>query len=781
MASAAAVDATLRPLLAAQLQRLRRRWWWHGVAVTAAATGLAVLLFFGLDHWLRLPLPIRLLHSAIVIALITVGALRFLRYPLTRRFHDVDLATWVEHSFPELHQRLVSTLQLNTLRSGELRNQSPQMIEQLAAETTALASRLPFERLFDDRRTRRFVAGAAAVALVLVIGAILQPAVARAFLLRHLGVAAEYPRETHLVVDLPQPGPDLQRNDRDGVTELLLPAGADLHVSVLAEGVVPKDVFLDVTPRRDAGNGGPDARSIPMTPRPGDRFRYVFRRLSGSFEFHARGGDDERGDRTVIVRTVHPPQVASLNALIQPPAYTGVTSIEQAGGAIEALAGSNTTLTLTTTAAVSQATMVFLESGQRLPMQPLTLQDDSGAGTAYRCSFAIDKTDRYQIELLGGSGLRNPNPGTYPISALQDYAPVGRWLLPDDEALLLLPQALLCVRIDIHDDFGLRAVDLAIDRNGNRTLQRSLLPASNPADKPAKEAIVTELFEVKDLLGAPAAGNDGLVLQMVLGDNRAPQPNQTELPRRIVQIVDAPQLSAAIAKAFRSLREEVEQALEIQTDRRSRLQELVAGARPDAPPTAAATEKPAAALELAQVLTGIEVGQGRVNTAAEHAHRALMRSFDVHLWNRLETSQNAAQVVEIYRQRSQTLTEPRSLDPDFYRDLIDRRSKGTLGGMETTLDPILAMIGLADELVTTSGPEAARLLAEAQVARDANERTPLLQRAAATQGRIEQSLQQLLSRLEEWNDYQDLVQETRALRDRQRDLQHRTDEVRGKK
>ena len=41
-------------------------------------------------------------------------------------------------------------------------------------------------------------------------------------------------------------------------------------------------------------------------------------------------------------------------------------------------------------------------------------------------------------------------------------------------------------------------------------------------------------------------------------------------------------------------------------------------------------------------------------------------------------------------------------------------------------------------------------------------------------------LEQLLLRLEEWNDYQDLVQEVRALRDRQRDLQNRTEEARGK-
>jgi thiamine pyrophosphate-dependent acetolactate synthase large subunit-like protein len=100
--------------------------------------------------------------------------------------------------------------------------------------------------------------------------------------------------------------------------------------------------------------------------------------------------------------------------------------------------------------------------------------------------------------------------------------------------------------------------------------------------------------------------------------------------------------------------------------------------------------------------------------------------------------------------------------------------------METTLDPILSMLTVADRLATTNAPEATRLLAQVQVARDRAERIQLVQRALQVQGEIEQALKQLLERLEEWNDYQDVIQVTRALRDRQRDLQTRTEEARVK-
>ena len=73
------------------------------------------------------------------------------------------------------------------------------------------------------------------------------------------------------------------------------------------------------------------------------------------------------------------------------------------------------------------------------------------------------------------------------------------------------------------------------------------------------------------------------------------------------------------------------------------------------------------------------------------------------------------------------------------------------------------------------------LLAEAQVAGSAASQKQTLTLASQVQAQIEQSLQQLLLRLEEWNDYQDLIQETRALRDRQLDLRGRTEDLRGTK
>lgn len=782
MTAARAEDArrtfahAIEPLLGRQHDRLRRRYVLHGIGYTFLLPALAIALFFVLDHTLRLPVAIRLFHTVVVLGIVGFAIARYLVYPLSRRFSTLDIAQTLERAFPELHQRLVSAVQLQQMPDAALRNQSTAMIDELVRETAAAADGLPLERFLDSRRTRRVGGAAAAAVAALLIGTVAAPDTARIFLLRQLGLSAEYPRQTYLTVELPDPGPRMHRvdedGDDDGVVELLLPAGGELHVVVLASGEVPEEVFLDVTSMRAGRDGSTErrgTRSIPMSPRPGDRFRHVFRKITGAFEFHARGGDDEHGDLVVRVRTVRPPQVATIRASVQPPAYTGVERVEQTGGAVEALVGSQVELFVATTALVQSATMVFLESGRRLDLEPTTIQDDSGAADALRTSFVVQGPDRYQIELVGGSGLENPNPGTYPISALRDYAPVGRWLLPGDEAALVLPDALLCVRVEVRDDFGLAAVDLQIDRAGAEVRTQSLLASAAGAGAPAAPrtaAVLTELFEVSELL-AGGSGGDGLSLLLTVRDNCAPAAGTVELPRRIVQIVDAQQLAESIAKSFRRMREETSQALDIQIDRRLRLEEL-------------AQREDASALEAAQTLSAVEVGQSRVLGSCERLHRGLMAAFDVHLWNRLDKSPNAALVVELYREFSATLDQPLARAPEFYRDLVQRRASGTLGAMETALDPILQMIAIADGLARTEVPAAARSLAEAQVALP-EDRPAFLQQALRQQQGIAEALQMLLNRLEEWNDYQDTVQEARALRDRQRDLQLRTEELRGKK
>lgn len=760
-----ALGAELDRLLGQQLARVRRRYLWHGVAVTLLLPAAAILVAFLLDHFLRLPAPIRIFHALLIAGALVFAAWRFLHYPLARRFLPFDVAVAIERCFPDLHERLVSAIQLKgALGAGDaedLRNQSPAMIERLLADTAERARALPLGEMFDDRRSRRTWTAAAAAVVLLFAGALSGPETAAAFLWRHLGLDVSYPRATNLVVELPPAGPDLQREDSPGRVDLVMPAGAALHVSVLAQGTVPDEVFLDI----ETSSG--DQRTVAASPRAGGRFRHVLRNVTGTFSFRARGGDDDRGDKVVHVRTIHPPLVAQIKAELRPPAYTGRQITVQQGGAVEALQGTVVSLSVACTADVEQATLLFLESGRRIPLTATTVTDDSGSLVVQVGEFVVDASDRYQIDLVGDSGLSNPNPGTYPVTALQDYAPVGRWLQPEDESSTLrLPTGLLCVRGFLHDDFGLHSGTLTVDAGAGRTTTRTLLPATEGDQRPV-EVVFAELVPIETLLGEQRSA-DGLSLQIDLTDNRAPEPNATQLPRRQVQIVDQAQLAAAVGRHFRSLREQAEQALDLQLDRKIRLEELLTGGVFQG-------------VAAAQVMTAVEIGQGRVQGHADRLHLGMMRAFDLHLWNRQEQSPNATAVEELYLAWHREHGTPVSFQPEFYRLLRERRSQGTLGAMEQVLDPILAMVTLADRLATAEAPPPLRLLAEAQVGRNAADVEKKLRATLEAQVRIVATLGDLLDRLDQWNDYQDLVQEARALREKQRDVRNRTEELRGKR
>ena len=193
-----ALGIELDRLLGAQLARLRRRFLLHGIGISLLLPAAFALLAFALDHLLRLPQPIRLFHSCVVLGLFGYGAIRFLRYPLTKQFSPIDVAVLVERAFPELHQRLVSAIQLKGMvdagDAAALRNQSPAMIEQLLADTAATARSLPFERLLDGRRTLRVWSAAGALLLSITLGSFLARDTALAFVLRHLGYDVSYLR-----------------------------------------------------------------------------------------------------------------------------------------------------------------------------------------------------------------------------------------------------------------------------------------------------------------------------------------------------------------------------------------------------------------------------------------------------------------------------------------------------------------------------------------------------------------------------------------------------------
>jgi hypothetical protein len=102
------------------------------------------------------------------------------------------------------------------------------------------------------------------------------------------------------------------------------------------------------------------------------------------------------------------------------------------------------------------------------------------------------------------------------------------------------------------------------------------------------------------------------------------------------------------------------------------------------------------------------------------------------------------------------------------------RQSGQLGASPKTLDPILEMTLACDRMAEELAPATVRHLEHAGVAAEDGATAQALAAARAVQQQIRTALEQLRAQLEEWNEFQDVIIQTRAVLDKQREVQVRT-------
>lgn len=734
-----------------------------------AALAVLTLVYYVTDRSLGLPPAVRVLLSLGVVAYMVIGFRRRVLYPMTRVFHRDDIAVALERRFPQLGERLISAVQLADMverqpghSDTDLRNQSAAMINQLVADTASSVQQMPHRELLDPRRTVRVWGIAGGMMAAVLVVALSHPAAFGVFFSRVFGTSASYPRLTTLVVELPDNRAEY-RITRDGrQARITMAAGDELPVMVRAEGVVPREVTLLV----DGGRGL--APRVAMTARGAARFRHVFRRVTTGFSFRASGGDDDRGDLDIEVVTVQPPRVASIRATLTPPAYTGKDPVTQSGGALEALEATKVDLQVTSTSEVASAALVFLESGREIEMRAETVTDDDGTRDILIGSFAIDRSDRFQVRLISREGMRNPHPGTYPVIAVTDHAPHGRILSPADDSLsVVLPTALIPLRTEAHDDYGLTAVRAIVDVSkidGEATID--LLAGGS--EQPVPRAVSTQFLEVNTLPlegTAPSVG-DTITVRVEIEDNRKPEAQVTKIPGQPVHVVGHADLARRIASHFRRIREDVGSVLETQTRLLDRLQGVIED-----------LDEGSGREDLRGDLTVVQVGQARVLSRTERIHLEFMRSFNLHLFNRLDDSPHAARVLELFLAYHVEHPEADAFLPGFYKLLEAERKAGRLGSMPKTLDPILDMTLTCARITDQLGPAAVKALDQAAVASARSQIVTALADGKRMQGEILAELQSLQDRLDEWNEFQDVIIHTRAVLDKQREIQVRTRET----
>ncbi len=704
----------------------------------AVLLSLGILLFL-IDRAFTPPLPVRWTLLGLSAALFAWAFWKFLLRPLRIPLGPKEMALALERRFPELAQQLVSAVQLGEAPGGE--EFSPGLVRALLENAAKRFDQIPRKEIFQSGPLLRAGGAAAFLGLVVLAGILSLPSHAGVWALRMLGRNLSYPRATHLFLLLPSSGPTRKvRGNR-----VILARGADLPVAVRVEGVVPPMVWLV------SGDGTENVTA----PKEARLFRFTFRGVTRSFSFHARGGDDPEGDRKVFVEVVDAPAVASIQAHLIPPAYTGLAASLQEGGPVEGLAGTQVKLTVLPTRPVVQAELVF-DSGVHVPLRVL------GGGKSLEGTFLLTRNDRYRVHMKGKEGLENVRPGSNPVVVLKDTPPRVRIAAPERNSFPLTLKGVLPLRAWVTDNFGVTRISLVVRSPGEGVEQEKVVYKG----KAVKARGLVLLEPVSGLLpegGRPIQEGDTLKVRIDARDNALPKPSSTQSRTIRVDISRPGELLHSISDRLRRQRTFVERAVRSQGDLAQRLKEALDILQEGRFPQGLRSE-----------VLAVQGGQARLTSVARRLRKELSSAFDLYLFSGALPRMDARALRDRYRLYYSAQKKQTAWDALFYLSLQASRQAGEID-LPPSPGRVLDMVAAAWELESKVLPKAERELSLALTASQAAQASPHALEAGKAQARALEILTKIDGWLQEWNEFDDIVLIVRDLLEAQKKLLIRTD------
>ena len=440
---------------------------------------VAVLVQVALDWWLKLMVGQRALLSGGITLYWLWVVYRRLYVPLRRPLPDRMLAAMVDRAHPELHDRLVTAVELSGVdgrygarplhsmwdrfstgqfgRYGArpLHCASPALVREVLQEACHSVGGLSFLQILNHRRAAR--CGLELAGLLVLIGLAFQlmPGLMGTWFARNWRLQElAWPQRTYILPD---------GFDRDG--RLRMARGEVVEVVAGVVGEVPDKAVLSWwTP---TGRRGNTEMSIV-----GERQLVAsLRQLSEDVHFRIIGGDERT--REYVIQAVERPRVIHTLTRLTPPAYTTLDPvvIEQQT-VFEILSGATLEIEVRLNKSVKQVRFVAADGSTALC--EVSLSSDSEQHTLVHVLWTAPTSGRYHFELCDLDGLSNKNPLRYTLKIVPDRPPTVRMNLVG-VGRMITPAAELPVELVCEDAYGLGAVRLLVQAGG-RPEQR--LPAA---------------------------------------------------------------------------------------------------------------------------------------------------------------------------------------------------------------------------------------------------------------------------------------------------------------
>ncbi|HEX5137583.1 MAG TPA: hypothetical protein VFY93_11455 [Planctomycetota bacterium] len=701
--------------------------------------GTALVLLFGLDYALRLPLSVR----AVLLALMGLGAgtvlVRHMLRPLLRDLPDETLAAVVERAHPRLNDRLRSSLAFATAEKDPENEDSRDLMRAVVEETVRETATIPFARVAAARIPGRWAAAACAVALLLGTAAAARPDLASIFLRRSLLLRqVSWPRRTTLVVDGMEPGVPSR-----------VTMGREATIRIRAEGSAPDRVRFTFW---ETSAGPAQADEIDLTPAADDASLFAFTlKVYASYQFTVTGGDDDRAD-TYTIEALTPPSVLGIQMDATYPEYLGRPPATLEGGGQRVPQGTKLKVRVHTNLPLREAS-VMVGTDEPTPME-LAKPDVAVF------DVAADRNIRYALRLVGANGEENdPGADTFLLQVVQDQPPSIRVRTPAAQSEYLAAGVVL-VAFAAQDDYSVESVTFKYKINDEPEHRvnagesggdaiRGLVPAER-TDTEIRGVFSIDLSRLPRTDGKLIDKGDKLTFSLEARDSGG-RTRETRSPQR-VDIVGDEELTQILQGRQQELRETVRRADERARDTSEKI--------------ALARDVSNVPQEFRHANALAQASQGRVLEQLETLAPRVGNVVNLYVFNRLGDRSAAEQILPFYERHLLAPSEASAppfrgeLYHELWRAFLEKRIR--LGDAQMKL---FEMAFLADNLAADDGPRAYRALGRAGSSADPNERAAALTEADTALRAILEGLDKLARLMQEWENYEGVISRFKGLRE----------------
>ena len=675
-----------------------------------------------------LPRGIRLLFFLSSLSIIGYLIYRHPVYSLKKPIHDDDIAACLERVYPQLKDRLISSLQLMRSDSGvptqsgrsdssakagtqsgrsvdsaglpvaqassfsASGGNSREMIEALVLETNQIVQPLDFNKILDVRNTRKLLVVILGIIFVLATFAVSNSQYTVIWFNRLLGGNMLWPKETQLKVIL----------DKE-----IIAKGQDTTVEVIAEKGNPGRAYIHY--EFETGERGLERMNNTDVAK---KFRFDFLKVNSTFRFFVRGGDDQT--QTYTIRVLTPPRVEKMMLWYEYPAYTGLAPTDptqpEIGGMVRALIGTRVKFTALANIPLKSASA---RVGKNDPLQPVTIQPDiEGQPKKITGELTVTADSEYTLELIAENSLVNLESIKYPIKALIDESPRIKIIEPRLSHKLVTPNATILLKVSTKDDYGINRIALSykiLTLEAPEEIRTEFTQPYNNAPYGTSQIDTNYPFQMSEV-----GVKEGDIIRYFIEaeDNCTPQAHLSRSGEYRLTIVNSVQLQRKI--------EETELRLKIEVDKLKKLEE-----------------------ELARQTTEYLTKLADKNNLEPEERRGLQKE------------------VTDQRRITQKLEDITREFDEIISDVATNKLWDT-----ATSDKLKAINNLLRNGANDKSPQATESLTQALNAPKAETRTPRLTAAQNTQTEITQNLADALQKMGEWEDYQEVVRILREIIER---------------